>query len=431
MSTVEGQRNGVRAAEMEPQTHTEGTEVNGVEQLLPGGGQQLLPGILDDIALAEIAPKMPWKCLCALESVSPAWRQAMRRREAHDARVRNRTQESLVLIRYDPDFHKIGKKEYNSVLGLYSTRDGLYFELPPLPVCRRGIPDDSQCVTSDGKVYALGGRRLDFRLVYVLDLAGRQRQWTQCASMVSQKTYSFSCTASDGKLYVGGRVPVAEVYDPKADTWSLMKPMASRRREEPSTAVGEAITALNESWFSSRSMLQMVVGEELFEISLGEAFYLEMCWHDLDRFYGYHDGFLVDVYHPVKDEWRVEKFYPRNRPHDSCAILFTSEGRLYRLLDCCISVLDINTKTWILQHECSFAEIEIRDKHTELRDVVRAVAVLGNELVAIAQTDCDNLILQSEGFGGDNLGVTWRTSNFFPSYPDKDWALVEMFPIQL
>lgn len=119
----------------------------------------------------------------ALAKESSAWLRAMRIREVYDVRVVYRALESLVLVRFLPN-----------KIGLYSTRDGFHLELPPLQVprsvrasvCGGGIPIDCECVTLDGKTYALGGKQLNYRYVYALDLAGLM-QSKQCASMLLQK----------------------------------------------------------------------------------------------------------------------------------------------------------------------------------------------------------------------------------------------------
>lgn len=160
---------------MEPETVPGGAEGGAAEVNSGGGGLELeadrellVPGIPNNITLEEIVPKLPWKSLESLASESPAWLHAMRSRELYDARVVYRGLEPLVLIRcrsnttYDApgvDCNRDGcNVETYQTLGLYSTRDGFYFELPPLPVCERGIPADCLCVTLDGKIYALGGR---------------------------------------------------------------------------------------------------------------------------------------------------------------------------------------------------------------------------------------------------------------------------------
>lgn len=108
--------------------------------------EELLPGLPDHLTFGEIAAKLQWKSLCSLAPVSPAWVHAMRNHEVYDARVFYCALESLVLLRS----HRNGS-DYDR-LRLYSSRDGLYFKLPPLPVCEPGIPRYCECVMLDGKI---------------------------------------------------------------------------------------------------------------------------------------------------------------------------------------------------------------------------------------------------------------------------------------
>lgn len=65
-----------------------------------------------------------------------------------------------------------------------------------------------------------------------------------------------------------------------------------------------------------------------------------------------------------------------------------------------IFVLDSNTHKWVLQHVCSFAEKEFVGG--DFQDGVVHILVVGDELFAMAMTS-DNVIFQSERFGGKNL----------------------------
>lgn len=161
---------------MEPETVPRVAE-GGAAGINGGGGleleayrEDLVPGIPDNITLKFIVSGLTWKKVESLASECPAWCLALQSRKLYDDRAFYRGRlESLFVLR--TVFH-----EFDDTLALYSTRDGFCFQLPPLPVCERGVPNDCRCVTTDGKIFTLGGALLDFSLVFVLDLAGL-REW--------------------------------------------------------------------------------------------------------------------------------------------------------------------------------------------------------------------------------------------------------------
>ncbi|CAM6130015.1 unnamed protein product [Calypogeia fissa] len=113
-------------------------------------GEQLIPGIPNEITLEHITPKMPWKQFYTLSGVSHAWLHAIRGRQVHNARVRSHTVNQLALLTFT-------RPDGAGVIALYSMREDSWTELPPIPDLEWGVPWSCQCVSLDGKVYVLGG----------------------------------------------------------------------------------------------------------------------------------------------------------------------------------------------------------------------------------------------------------------------------------
>lgn len=138
------------------------------------GEQQLLPGVPNEITLDQITPRLPWRALPMLSSVSRSWLHTIRTHQVYNARIRSQAVETLVLVTH------IRYGFFNDGIALYSMKDNSCSQLPPLPNLRERIPRWSQCISLDGKMYILGGvtdaiGEVGSSKVYVLDLAG-QRQ---------------------------------------------------------------------------------------------------------------------------------------------------------------------------------------------------------------------------------------------------------------
>lgn len=187
--------------------------------------QELLPGILDEITLIKISPKLAWRDFYILATVSHVWCDAIRSRQVYNARVRDNSTEALVLVN---GIKKKKKKKYvdrSNAIGVYSMGDNSLRYLPPIPSVKGGFPIYCQSVALDGKVYVLGGgdECNGSAEVYVLDLA-RQIKWKRCADMIIDRVSSgFGCGVMDGKIYVFGDQSLRlEEYDPSENTWSVI-----------------------------------------------------------------------------------------------------------------------------------------------------------------------------------------------------------------
>lgn len=62
-------------------------------------GEELLPGIANDITLTMIVPKLSWQTVHVMYSVSKVWPHAIESRQAYDARVRANSTEELCVLR--------------------------------------------------------------------------------------------------------------------------------------------------------------------------------------------------------------------------------------------------------------------------------------------------------------------------------------------
>ncbi|CAM6123521.1 unnamed protein product [Calypogeia fissa] len=187
--------------------------------------EQLLPGISNDITLNEIVPKVKAKMFSVLKKVSHGWYNAIRTRQVYDARVCAHSTETFIIFDHFKDYEDKGvSEEYFKAISLYSVKEKVVHELPPIPNVAGGIPVSCQCVSLEGKIYVVGGRVVDLfgtgtNKVYVMDMV-EEICWKECASMKEPRE-EFGCGVLDGKIYVfggcHGNEPVSgsEVYDRK------------------------------------------------------------------------------------------------------------------------------------------------------------------------------------------------------------------------
>lgn len=238
---------------------------------MEGNSQNLFPRIPNEVTLNKIVPKLSWRDLWALSSVSRAWCHAIGSRQVYPARVHHHAAETLVILQMNSPFCSCS-------FVLYSIRDNSFHKLPPIPGVLGGFPEQPRSVSSDGKLYVLGGIYGFGSKVYVFDPVGR-RQWKQCSGMIEQRA-EFACGVMDGKIYVfGGRVDFwstiseSEVYDPKKDTWCQIKPMTTNR-------YSHRVAILGKEFLVYRGM-----------------------YSDLDN--DTVAAEFLEIYDPPKDEWRL------------------------------------------------------------------------------------------------------------------------------
>ncbi|CAM6098568.1 unnamed protein product [Calypogeia fissa] len=361
-------------------------------------GDTLLPGIPNEVTMAQIVPILSWKDFYILSSVSPAWCNAIRSRRVYNARVRSCSTETLVLVRY---VHYSPRKHLNPLL--YSMKDDSCYELPhipPLPLSSRLIKYWSTSVSMDGKVYVMEvWTEFDsvvvisrsFNRVCVLDVAG-QRQWQECANMPITRE-RFGCGVLDGKIYTfGGRAKCGSaVFDPKENMWSRIKPMASSRYDDQVS----------------------VMGDKLFVH--GGHMYLD----------GYLDDYAVmpsantsEVYHPTRDEWTVVEHFQRQLGEDKNETVFMAQGKFYSLSDEDMHVYDFESRAWTYLQSFSFAKIGPVHYRTV---VLVAVLAVDDELVAFADVvkgkKLQRIIIRSEGLRAKKIDIVWREARI----PSKIW----------
>lgn len=339
--------------------------------------QQLLPGIPNEVTLDLITPKLAWRDVQNLSSVSSAWREAIQSRQAYDARRRARATETFVLI---SPFHS----DDGRWIALYSTKEKRFYRLPGIPLGDKpGIPEACQCISLDGKVYVLGGLSIGSdhtsasRSMYVMDLAGPKR-WKQCASMKHAR-YCFGCGIFDGNIFVcggssGEPMCEVEVYDPGSDVWSARKSMINMRLGSQVAALGDEVLVHNGLVFYDRPGLGV-------------------------RRYFLRANF-PEIYNPVFDEWRVLKkpFHGQIGKYE-----FTSRGEIHSIDMHEISVYDFRKRRWTDKH--MFDLKALKPEIGKLSHDVAAPLVVGNEIVRlIADNGPDAVhLLHSLGFNNKKV----------------------------
>ncbi|CAM6120718.1 unnamed protein product [Calypogeia fissa] len=373
--------------------------------------ERVVPGLPDEIVLGHVVPKLPWQAFPVLSLVSRRWREANQSRCVYDARVRSHSTETLFVVCHGD------KYEYRDHgMSLYSMRANPSLRLPPFPKswgykCTT-IPRFQNCLSFDGKIYLLGryfgdwtGDEKQYSEVFMLDLAG-QREWKRCADMPQPKTY-FGCGVAEGKIYVIGGDPIEKrprqelcecfVYDPRANTWSPIRPM-------------------KQAFLVHRVF---GVGKELFV---------------MHRPHGHPAG--LEVYHVDKDEWRSLGPWQKSLDEDECAMLkpwafskdlaqkmFSANGKLHMATPFGIYIYsggsDGNLKLWTRLHSYWGFEEHYENQRCKkmgtlkgLSKRLRRLAVIaGNdELVALARyrhDDCGTYLYRSRGFNGEKEEIVW------------------------
>ncbi|CAM6087230.1 unnamed protein product [Calypogeia fissa] len=344
--------------------------------------QQLLPGLPDDITLGKISPKLPWKTLYTLSSVSRGWSDAIRSRKVYNARVQSGSMETLVAVFRAGHFTNV----------LWSTRDGSLIKFPPVPHL------GGRLLSSYGKIYLLGGPE-DYRApasdqpsltsVFVLDVAG-QGLWKKCASMTAPRMTRHHGFGVDiqGKIYVlegfsspcsGSKFCGSEVYDPTTDEWSpIIEPMHEAHLPAHLPAHAPRV---------------YTVGEELFVVSQGLHAY------------------EVHAYRPVKGEWRAIKNFPMN---ETQGVMFVARGKLHWMKRASIDVYNVEENAWTELHSFSFASRYSSDFAVRLSR--RLLVVVGDELLVelgLTRTTAKGVkfefcLAKSLGFSSEQKEIVWQ-----------------------
>ncbi|CAM6104499.1 unnamed protein product [Calypogeia fissa] len=388
----------------------------------------LLPGIPNRITLNHIITKLPWKTLYILPSLSRGWRQAIRSHQVHDARVRSKSAETLIVANY------IQTKDVHAI-SLYSMGEKVSYRLPAIPGFGEGYPGrcprSCQSVWLDGKIYVLGGvdDSGSSNEVYVLDLAG-QRGWRHCSSMLEPRQ-KFGCGVMDGKIYVFGGIclgrPVfgSEVYNPKVDTWSSIEPMEMVRYDHHVTSLGEKKKFLVQGgkFFDPELIDEWITGPDK---SNNEGL----------KFSAHAD--FLDEYSPERDEW--ESFHlPSAMDTFETGVdrILVAPGKHYWVTRLGILVREKGEDSWRHLHSFSFPQFGPKKRVAVWPSAIMA---LGDELLAIAHwRDKDGVaagacLVQSKGLGSENEEIVWWKARLPLWDHGDDWLSslrYFMYPIEL
>ncbi|CAM6127919.1 unnamed protein product [Calypogeia fissa] len=348
---------------------------------------ELIPGIKDCITLTHITTKLPWRDVHVLSFVSHDWHQAM---EVYRERVCCNLAETFVCIHRN----RISSNAIRAI-SLCSIRDRFCHTLPQVDdEHNHDVRLLSHVLTLDGKVYkCLTGGNL-----HVLDLA-REPQWKQCAFMNKQiqRSSIFDSGVMDGKIYIFGSgvsfgpqdLLGTMVYNPKQNRWSPRKSMPR------SVRLGYKVAAVGD---------ELVVYGGVLLVGRGIEF-----------------ADLLQVYHPVKDEWRVVESLAKPQGH-----IFVARSRFYTMGLHDIHVYDFHGNSWSHLHSFSFAASEL--VAPAMPEVVEGVVhsgeieefkaiVVGDELLASVKwpNEVGSSLFRSRGFGGPNKQLLWQELEF--SFP--------------
>ncbi|CAM6120784.1 unnamed protein product [Calypogeia fissa] len=374
-------------------------QANQAGLVFSANGEELIPGIPNEVTLDHIVTKIPWRVFHILSSVSPVWLHAIRSRQVHDARVRSHSAETLILIKRELN------SKHVSMIELFSMRENSCCQLPPIPGFRDGFPSSqSSCVSIDGKVYVLGGQvgwnEEASAKVHVFDVAG-QGQWLECANMKKARR-DFGCGVLDGKIYIcggesaGRPVPESEVYNPKENTWSPISPTPSLRVHHLVTAVGQELF-VHGGQFCFRfisPICQLAVNRRA---QPGHPSTSSSITKSMTPAY-----FFFEIYNPVKDEWRLVK------PPEFFGLDFVAHGKLHRInAERGIELFDSQQNSWVHLHSVSYAFSGQVDQGCSGH--VWCIQAVNDELLAIVA--CKNrrfCLVRSSGLGSEKKEIVFQ-----------------------
>ncbi|CAM6103386.1 unnamed protein product [Calypogeia fissa] len=128
---------------------------------------------------------------------------------------------------------------------------------------------------------------------------------------------------------------------------------------------------------------------------------------------------FLQVYHSVKDEWRVVESFARPQGH-----IFVARSRLYSMGPHDIHVYDFHGNSWSHLHSFSFSASELDDPampeviegvmHSGEIEELKAI-VVGDELLAFLKwpNEVGSSLFRSRGFGGQNKQLLWQKVEFY------------------
>ncbi|KAJ7565393.1 hypothetical protein O6H91_02G058700 [Diphasiastrum complanatum] len=237
----------------------------------------LIPGLLDDVVLYEILPRLPWYIRPLLTALSKDWKSALQQPSLYSAQTHRLQQLHGLLLTHtalspplqptdtesiSPSSHfplptqlsspkpvndEIYPQEepFNFKLGrtisMLDPNSNTWKELPPIPGRSFILYEQSGVASLAGKVFVIGGfdpatSRVSSE-VYMLDLGSGFWQWKKLPALHCPR-YAPKCTAAEGKVYVLAGysslddsalsyVTSPEVYHIEEDRWSLLPRLPS------------------------------------------------------------------------------------------------------------------------------------------------------------------------------------------------------------
>ncbi|CAM6125197.1 unnamed protein product [Calypogeia fissa] len=342
----------------------------------------LLPGLPDEITIDHVIARLPWRTLSTVFSVSRAWQHAITSRQVYDARVRTRSTQTLIaMTHFDTS---MGVDKWTNLVSVYDTSTFKWHLLPQIPGIHRGVPNLCCCVSSQGKLYVIGGASKSDVFarneVHSFDPTGPGK-WEKCASMASPRQ-SFASGVKDGKIYVfggAGADRLSEVYDPAQDEWHPIAPMLSFRLEP------KVICFQNEFFLHSGMPTEL----------------------ERSHFEAMDEGF-AEAYNIRNDEWRRIDHFSR---HGHREILFEIRGKLHRIFDSQLDFYDDASMSWKVSQTISWNVLN-RKGAQNVHAFPAAVVALDGELLALvyryaAGKGVRLVPLRSDGLGMKNRELGW------------------------
>ncbi|KAL3701921.1 hypothetical protein R1sor_019943 [Riccia sorocarpa] len=228
-------------------------------------GENLIPGLPNEVAIDSILTRLPWKSLYTVSALNLTWQWAFRTGQVHSARVSTGQAHTLVAMTNASPFSFNGGGSTTRVraISLYDPSQDSWCLLPPIPGVKEGIPVGGECVFLKGKVYVIGGftpasDRLLGDEVFCFDLGSFQGGWRRCAKLESPRE-GISCYVKDGKIFACGGSGYDQnmcrksyVYHPDRDCWTPIADMLCKRSGQKIVGLGGGLYIHGGRFWSDR-----------------------------------------------------------------------------------------------------------------------------------------------------------------------------------
>ncbi|CAI9097462.1 OLC1v1033894C1 [Oldenlandia corymbosa var. corymbosa] len=250
---------------------------------------EMIPGLPEEIAL-ECLTRLHYSAQGIAFRVCKRWLRLLRSREFYyHRRNSGQTRKVACLVQAlpSPPLPSESKKSAGPPsygITVYDPISGAWDRIDPIPKFPDGLPLFCQVVSTEGKLFVLGGWDPSswepVRDVFKFEFTtGR---WTQCADMPSTRSF-FAVGAAEGRIFIAGghdesknALSSAWVYDVEGNEWTELPRMKEERDECEGVVIGSGFWVV--SGYDTESQGGFKSSAEVFDPATGEWTRVEDAW---------------------------------------------------------------------------------------------------------------------------------------------------------